>query len=278
MKSQNPHHKVLIIGAICLSLLAGVFSYKLAKYNQVAQEEKSVLGFFDITGDKEDSDAKKIQDAIDKVANKDFNEEEINDPFIITSKDSATDRFIKQFYSDYVNQEAGVSDLSADDVANNAISQLSSGDMPRAKYGLKDVSIFGNTTSTNIRSYGNTFAEIYFRNMSKVANNEAKYSSNLLEIAKVYEDISKELLKIQVPVEISTPHTAIVNNYQILADSFRLINSQASDPVKALLGVRSAKTTMEENDAMFISISKYFKNNGIIFNKSEAGYIWNINQ
>lgn len=278
MKSYNPHHKVLIIGAICLSLLAGVFSYKLAKYNQVAQEEKSVLGFFDITGDKEDSDAKKIQDAIDRVANKDFTEEEIDDPFIITSKDSATDRFIKQFYSDYVNQEAGVSDLSADDVANNAISQLSSGDMPRAKYGLKDISIFGNTTSTNIRSYGNTFAEIYFRNMSKVANNEAKYSSNLLEIAKVYEDISKELLKIQVPVEISTPHVAIVNNYQILADSFRLINGQASDPVKALLGVRSAKITMEENDTMFINISKYFKNNGIIFNKSEAGYIWNINQ
>lgn len=276
MKNKNSHRNVFIIAAICLSVLAGVLSYKLAEYKQNSDREKSILSVFNITGDKQDSDSQKIQEAIDRVANKDILSTDIDDPFVITSKDSATDRFIKQFYSDYVHQEAGVSDLTASDVANNAMSQLSSGDMPRAKYGLKDITIFGNTTPENIRLYGNTFAEIYFRNMSKIANDQAKYSSNLLEVAKVYENFSKELLKTKVPVEISNSHLAIVNNYQILADSFKLINEQSSDPVRALLGVRSAKNTTEENDTMFINISKYFKNNGIIFTKGEMGYIWNI--
>lgn len=276
MKNKNSHRNVFIIAAICLSVLAGVLSYKLAEYKQNSDREKSILSVFNITGDKQDSDSQKIQEAIDRVANKDVSSTDIDDPFVITSKDSATDRFIKQFYSDYVYQEAGVSDLTANDVANNAMSQLSSGDIPRAKYGLKDITIFGNTTPENIRLYGNTFAEIYFRNMSKIANDQAKYSSNLLEVAKVYENFSKELLKTKVPVEISNSHLAIVNNYQILADSFKLINEQSSDPVRALLGVRSAKNTTEENDTMFINISKYFKNNGIIFTKGEMGYIWNI--
>jgi hypothetical protein len=115
------------------------------------------------------------------------------------------------------------------------------------------------------------------RNMRIIANNQQKYSNSLSEIASIYENISKELLKIKVPPQISSSHLAIVNNYQIIADSFRLINIQSQDPVKSLLGVKSSKEAIADNDQMFINISKYFKNNDIIFGNNEVGVIWNSN-
>ena len=65
-------------------------------------------------------------------------------------------------------------------------------------------------------------------------------------------------------------------NYQILAESFKLIVNQNEDPVRALLGMKAAKAAMEESDLMFSNISKYFKNNGIIFGNKEVGVVWNL--
>ena len=50
---------------------------------------------------------------------------------------------------------------------------------------------------------------------------------------------------------------------------------QNEDPVKSLLGVKSSKEAMEDNDQIFKNISNYFKNNGIIFGNNEVGVIWN---
>jgi hypothetical protein len=183
----------------------------------------------------------------------------------------------KQVYYDYVNQEAGNSDLTVSDIATNALSQISSNDIPKAKYNLNNISYVSSLSNQEIRLYGNNFAEIYIRNLTSVAKNQAKYSDNLTALAGVYENISKELIKIKVPTQISSSHLAIINNYQIMADSFRLIDTQSQDPVKSLLGVKSAKEASEDNDLMFINIGKYFKNNGIIFGNNEVGSIWNVN-
>ncbi len=276
--NNNSHNKVLILGAICISIIAGVVSYKVADYRSKQDEikQKRAAGFFNITGEKEDPTITKILSAIDssELAAGTSTEE---DPFTITDKDNATSRLAKQVYSDYVNQEAGNSDLNVGDIANNAIGQLSSSDLPRSKYGINSIAFTAGSSLEEIRLYGNNFAEIYMRNMRIIANNQQKYSNSLSEIASIYENISKELLKIKVPPQISSSHLAIVNNYQIIADSFRLINIQSQDPVKSLLGVKSSKEAIADNDQMFINISKYFKNNDIIFGNNEVGVIWNSN-
>ena len=276
--NNNSHNKVLILGAICISIIAGVVSYKVADYRSKQDEikQKRAAGFFNITGEKEDPTITKILSAIDssELAAGTSTEE---DPFTITDKDNSTSRLAKQVYSDYVNQEAGNSDLNVGDIANNAIGQLSSSDLPRSKYGINSIAFTAGSSLEEIRLYGNNFAEIYMRNMRIIANNQQKYSNSLSEIASIYENISKELLKIKVPPQISSSHLAIVNNYQIIADSFRLINIQSQDPVKSLLGVKSSKEAIADNDQMFINISKYFKNNDIIFGNNEVGVIWNSN-
>ena len=276
--NNNSHNKVLILGAICISIIAGVVSYKVADYRSKQDEikQKRAAGFFNITGEKEDPTITKILSAIDssELAAGTSTEE---DPFTITDKDNATSRHAKQVYSEYVNQEAGNSDLNVGDIANNAIGQLSSSDLPRSKYGINSIAFTAGSSLEEIRLYGNNFAEIYMRNMRIIANNQQKYSNSLSEIASIYENISKELLKIKVPPQISSSHLAIVNNYQIIADSFRLINIQSQDPVKSLLGVKSSKEAIADNDQMFINISKYFKNNDIIFGNNEVGVIWNSN-
>lgn len=275
---ENSHSKVLILGAICVSVIAGVLSYKIAdiQNQKNIRDSKQASRVFNITGETEDKTTSKILSAIDS-ADQLNNIEEAEDPFTINGKDTATSRLAKQVYSDYVNQEAGNSDLTVSDIAQNALNQISAGDMPRAKYGLNSISFIDQSSKDDIRLYGNNFAEIYIRNMTVISKNQAKYSSNLTAIAEVYENISKELLKQRVPAEVSTSHLAIVNNYQIIADSFRLIDSQDQDPVKSLLGVRAAKEASEDTDQMFINISKYFKNNVIIFGNNEVGSIWNAN-
>lgn len=276
--NENSHNKVLILGAICVSIIAGVVSYKVAdiKSRQNLADQKQSARLFNITSNREDETVTKILSAIDDSEKK----EEIanqEDPFTITDKDNSTSRLAKQVYSDYVNQEAGNSDLNVSDIAQNALGQLSSSDLPRSKYGINSILFTTSDGNEEIRLYGNNFAEIYMRNMRNIANDQQKYSNSLTEIALVYENVSKELLKIKVPPQVSSSHLAIVNNYQIIADSFKLIDMQSQDPVKSLLGVKSSKEAIADNDTMFTNISKYFKNNDIIFSNNEVGVIWNSN-
>lgn len=275
--SNHPHSKVLILGAICISIIAGVISYRIADIqNQLSLNKKpKISDVFDITGDNGDPITDKILSAVDNANKISDASSTADDPFTITDKDNETTRMAKQVYSDYVNQGAGNSDLTVTDIAQNAISQMSSSDVPAAKYNLNSISFASGGTKEEIRLYGNNLAEIYTRNLTIVANNQSKYSNNLTALADIYENISKELLKIKVPPEISSSHLAIINNYQILADSFRQIDIQSQDPVKSLLGVKSAKEAGDDNDQMFINISKYFRNSGIIFSNNEIGSIWN---
>jgi hypothetical protein len=273
--SQNSHNKVLILGAICISIIAGVVSYKIADIKNQQKINKRVDAF-DVRSNNFDETTSKILDALDN-SDQLIDPEDPEDPFTITDKDTATSRMAKQVYYDYVNQEAGNSDLTVSDIATNALSQISSNDIPKAKYNLNNISYVSSLSNQEIRLYGNNFAEIYIRNLTSVAKNQAKYSDNLTALAGVYENISKELIKIKVPTQISSSHLAIINNYQIMADSFRLIDTQSQDPVKSLLGVKSAKEASEDNDLMFINIGKYFKNSGIIFGNNEVGSIWNAN-
>jgi len=278
ISNKNSHNKVLILGAICISIIAGVVSYKIAdmKSQQDLANQKKSARLFNITDNQEDPTVTKILSAIDssELADEITAQE---DPFTITEKDNATARMAKQVYSDYVNQEAGNSDLNISDIAQNALGQISSSDLPRSKYGINSILFTADSSNEEIRLYGNNFAEIYMRNMRIIANNQQKYSNSLLEIATIYENVSKELLKIKVPPQVSSSHLAIVNNYQIIADSFRLIDMQSKDPVKSLLGVKSSKDAITDNDQMFANISKYFKNNDIIFGNNEIGVIWNSN-
>ena len=279
MKNSSSHSKVLILGAICISVLAGVLSYRIADIqNKKARNMPTKLSdAFNITGGAEDEALNKMLSAIDGSNQLLSIPSEEEDPFTITDKDSATSRLAKQVYYDYVNQEAGNSDLTVTDIAQNALSQLSSADLPRAKYNLNNILFTNQSSKEDLRLYGNNFAEIYIRNLMTVANNQEKYSNSLPALADIYENISKELLKIKVPVQISSSHLAIVNNFQITADSFRLIDKQSQDPVKSLLGVKAAKEASEDNDQMFINIGKYFNNNAIIFGNNEVGEIWNVN-
>ena len=277
--SNVSHNKVLILSVICISILDGDLAYRNAEIqNKKAKNiQTKISDIFNITGNKEDAVTKKILSAVDSSDPLNTEQANADDPFTITDKDTATSRLAKQVYSDYVNKEAGNSDLTVSDIAQNALSQLSSSDIPGAKYNLNAISFTDDTSNETIRLYGNNFAEIYTRNLTIIANDEKKYSSNLKAIADIYENISKELLKIKVPVQISSSHLAVVNNYQIMADAFRLIDAQSQDPVKSLLGVKAAKEASEDNDQMFINIGKYFKNNVIIFSNNEIGSIWNVN-
>ena len=277
--SNVRHNKVLILGAICISIVAGVVSYRIADIqNQKELEKKAgIAGDFKITGETVDPITNKVLSAVDN-SNPILDDGSVaDDPFTITDKDTATSRLAKQVYSDYVNKEAGNSDLGVADIAQNALGQLSSADMPGPEFNLSNISFTNGQSDEEIRLYGNNFAEIYTRNMGNIAKNPQKYSDDLIAIADVYENVAKELIKIKVPPQVASAHLSIANNYHITAESFRLIDGQVKDPVKSLLGVKAAKEAEDENIQMFTNISNYFKSSGIIFDNNEIGSFWNTN-
>ena len=111
--------------------------------------------------------------------------------------------------------------------------------------------------------------------MSIISDNQKEYAQSLTKIANVYEQLGNELIKIKVPSQIASSHLSLANDYILTAEAFRMIEQQSKDPVKSLLGVKTAKTAGEDQDQMLTNISRYFKSNGIIFNKTDVGNMWN---
>jgi uncharacterized protein YggL (DUF469 family) len=108
-----------------------------------------------------------------------------------------------------------------------------------------------------------------------VANNKAKYNTDITALAEIYDRIGKTIIKQNAPAEISMEHSELANSYLLIAEAMKMIASQEKDPVRALLGVRTLQEVTVSQQQVLIKIAKYFNNNDIIFTSSDVGALWN---
>ncbi len=154
-------------------------------------------------------------------------------------------------------------------IISNTLASVNPGTIP-PKYTISDIKVVPENKTT-LRAYGNAFAQILSDNNDLISgeqSNEAAIQS--------YEIMINALSKLSVPDGLVLNHLKILNDFNVSDQSLQImVNDQTTDPVKALLAVKTLQTNQADMKQLFTNIQVEMQNNGIIFAKSEIGAIWN---
>lgn len=272
---HTPGKNVLILAAVCLSIIGGVGAYKVA---QAARENLEVRGGIDVaTSTPGFSANSKLLSALQEAQFASSSDIYNENPFTVTKDDTLTEALSKNFFTSYSefqatgNLETGFDEQS---ILNQAFKNVDLNQLPKEKYSTADISITGVISPDEIRAYANNFVAIQNEGLIKIKNNPKAYENNLTAIGQIYASIGEKLLTIKVPIAVAGEHLSIANAFYISSEDFKLISAQDKDPLKSLLGLRQYKETVERQREMYTEMAAYFERSGIIFSESEPGYFW----
>ncbi len=274
MSFELPHRKVLILGAICASIILVSLSYKLAS-NKSAVKESSLVAVAGETESNQLAD-KRILETLEQIKLEELKDiASSTNPFAPDPKDTVSDRFAKDVFAAYLKYQQNEGKISDDDLSRDAIANIKTDFIPKPRFNLSSIKIFAPKNNDEIKAYGNQFAKEYLETVGKTQMNPEKYSKRVSDLRPIYEEIVANMKKMQVPSQIASEHIELMNSLGIMSDSLALIDAQSDDPVKALLGLRMIQESVPKQYNMFIRISDFFQQDGILFSNSEYGSIWN---
>ena len=162
----------------------------------------------------------------------------------------------------------GLDNASQEDLINSVITNIDPGSIP-PRFTVSDVVIV-DTNSASLKAYANGLAKIVITLQAS-----AGPSSNNDSVISAYASALEKIKQLQVPGTLGINHLQILNNFNA---SYRMLFSLADyqkDPVKGLVAMKSFKTNAEDATTLFAHIAAELKNNDILFDSTEAGYIWN---
>ncbi len=275
MSIELPHRKVLILAAICGSVVLIALSYKLVEKRNEAVYNSSVTA---VAGESEENSLadKRLLDALDQARQEELEAlASSTNPFTPDPKDSVSDRFAKDIFAAYVKYQQAGGNISDSELSNEAISNINTDFLPKPKYNLADLRIIVPKNKDEIKVYGNLFAKEYVDVISKIQKRPDLYNSKVSDLTPIYKEIADRLIKIPTPNQVAPLHLELVNSMAIMGDSLVLIDTQSKDPVKALLGLRMVRDAVPVQNDMFTKISYFFQQNDILFSDNEYGVIWN---
>lgn len=272
-KDILPHARVLVIAAVCISVIGISLSYKISTEKAGAIND-SVTASAGKTQAEIEND-KKIIAALEEARIKSLGLlASTTNPFAPTPKDTISDRFAKDVFAAYLEYDQKGTLPDPDSWVNN-LDYLDIGDVQKNKYTLAFLPIFSPQTNSEIKEYGNQFAKTYLDAVMPVDRDPARYQSDVKNMAPIYKNIGEGLMKLRVPSAVASEHLELANQYLKQADAFLLVSGETKDPAKALLGLKVVQDGMQTQIEMFTRIKKYFKDSGIIFESGEPGNFWN---
>ena len=288
---ELPHRSVLILAAICVSAVAITLTYKIKEARMITQAESQAIYTNNIAAVAGSNDLALAADQ--RVAAALAETQNVllgglatsSNPFDPSPKDSISDRFTKDIISAYsksqysqntaLGSNAGASsNIDESTVGADALNNIDTSKLPHERYTLNNISVFIPQNKADIKTYAETFAKVYLQTIAPVGKNPNAYNSNITAVGGLYKQISSNLLKLKVPNDLALIHLKIVNSFALMADTFPLIDGEEKDPVKALLGLSLVQKSLTELPTLFIQINKYFKQNGILFEKNTVGAMW----
>lgn len=268
-----PHTRVLIIAAVCISVIGISLSYKVST-EQAKLAEQNVTVSAGKTPEEIAND-KKIIAALEEARIKSLGIlASTTNPFAPTPKDTISDRFAKDVFAAYLEYDQKGKLPDPDSWVNN-LDYLDISDIKKNKYTLAFLPVFSPQTKEEIKEYGNQFAKTYLETILPVDRDPVKYQSDVKNMTPIYRNIGENLMKLRVPSAVASEHLELANQYLKQADAFLLVSGEAKDPAKALLGLKVVQDGMQTQIEMFTRIKKYFKDNGILFESGEPGNFWN---
>ena len=189
---------------------------------------------------------------------------------VSTDPDNLTHSVSKDLFAKFMSLQTGgnLNEETQTELISSVISNIDPGSIP-PRYTNADV-IISNTNSTTLRSYGNEVASALL-----VLENNIKGNPSNTATLSYYKATIDSLRRIQVPGSLGLTHLQLLNNFNASYQMVVLLANSQNDPVKGLVAMKSLQSNTESGVNLFKNIASELQNNDIIFEKTEAGYIWN---
>ncbi len=267
-----PHTKILILAAVCLSIIAVVFSVKAVQDQNAYALRNSQNALIVDSSNGTSSVNDQILSALESSELDLINQASTTNPFLPSPKDNLTDRVAKGLFTTYAQGEANGDNAPDTTTAiNGIINNIDTSALPQSAYTIGNLTIFAPQNSIQIKNYANQLASIQVSNLSAVAQDPKKFSSDLLALGTIYSSIAEQLMKVPVPAAVASSHLEIANDYLIAAKNFVLIVGQKQDPVKSYLAIKSLQDAANRQLIARTAIVNYIQDNGILFSKEDPG-------
>ncbi len=167
-----------------------------------------------------------------------------------------------------LQSNGALNDTSQAELVTSVINDINPGSIP-PRYSVADVNIT-ETSVTSLRAYGNEIASA----MIELQNKNTAGISNKDSLA-LYVSVMERIRKAKVPGTLGLTHLQLLNNFNAMHQMLILLANFESDPVKSLVAMKSIQTSTKDTTVLLASVASELQNNGILFDKTEAGYIWN---
>jgi hypothetical protein len=177
----------------------------------------------------------------------------------------------KDLFAKFMALQSSGGELTEENQAQlvaSVISEIDPGSIP-PRYTIQDVHVT-ETNSASLRSYGNEVARIIVNLQGQSQKNISNESALAL-----FDSSIASLQKLTVPSSLGIVHLQLLNNYNASYQMLILLGEYEADPVKGLIALKSYKENMLDSGELLGKVATELKNNAIIFDKSESGYIWN---
>jgi hypothetical protein len=153
------------------------------------------------------------------------------------------------------------------------------------KYTTNDLTVVDDSNTT-LHSYGNGVMQILIAHpaanqsdtLLAVGNatdhNDPTQLEKLKVIGREYQAVATDLLALPVPKTLSPLHLSVVNAFSATAVSIVDIQTALGDPLRGIVGIQTYQNKIQEIGRVFTNIAQNLNKDGILFNKSEPGSIW----
>ncbi|HVU06507.1 MAG TPA: hypothetical protein VHC46_04760 [Thermodesulfobacteriota bacterium] len=201
---------------------------------------------------------------------------------------TATDRFARAFFQEYVNLKnsgAQIDENTGTDLVNRLLERDYGSPTEEKTYTESDIAISSSISSQSLKQYGNKLGAILEEPLPKGYEQElyiiARYNDteDVSELPKLaqniahYTSLRNKILALSVPNPLKAAHIALLNSISAILEGVRGMTYMDSDPVGATKMISRYNDGIESVTLPLAYIKSYFKKQSISFSSSESGYI-----
>ena len=189
-----------------------------------------------------------------------------------------TDNLTQNFFGKYLSTQSGgaIDDQSKEALVSSVVDQYANVDLFPDHFSTKDIITTSSLDKDSIKKYGNSFIKIEDDGVrqAKAISKDSDETKNLKAVGSAYKNLAINLSQLSTPDALAQIHLKIINNYYKLGEELSNIPEAVNDPVKILLIIKLLPESQPERDLLYLSISTFMKNSGILFDETEPGSYW----
>lgn len=166
-------------------------------------------------------------------------------------------------------------------LVNKAVAHVNTG--PVILYSPTDIKTIPDSDTAGAKNYANSLVTIREKYQEKYRSNQIIIVGTTVNFddpasvesinstSKLYEDITKELVKLSVPKSLVASHVALLNNYTESFIGFKQLANLKNDPIVALVGIQKHVAATGRESEIYAGINQFFSSRGLVFSAYEAG-------